>query len=250
MPAVLCCRAAGIVRQDACGPEKATGESLQVAFSPGLHDPKNRAKFLQGKDFLLFTSGGPSMLDLLLTGGAQWFAGVAFIATLLFGVTVLLMFVGGDGGVDAGADLDLDVPDGSGSDTSSFKILSFQGVIGFGMGWGWGGLVALRSMGWSWNAAAVFGIAIGVIFLRMLWVGFRLVYSLNGSGNVRRAEAVGHTGTVTVAIPPSGSGRVRVVIRNRQREYRASAGGRAVAPQAAVRVTGMRDDCMLEVEPA
>ena len=66
------------------------------------------------------------MLDLLLTGGAQWFAGVAFIATLLYGVTVLLMFVGGDGGVDAGADLDLDVPDGSGSDTSSFKISRFK----------------------------------------------------------------------------------------------------------------------------
>lgn len=189
------------------------------------------------------------MLDLLMTDGAEWFSGVAFVSSLLFGVTVLLMFVGGDGGLDTGADLDLDVPDGSG-DNASFKVLSFQSVIGFGMGWGWGGLVALRSMGWSWNAASVFGVAIGVIFLRMLYVGFRLVYSLNGSGNIRRADAVGHVGTVTVAIPASGHGRVRVVIRNRQREYRATAGSTAIASQAAVRVLRLRDDGVLEVETA
>jgi membrane protein implicated in regulation of membrane protease activity len=191
------------------------------------------------------------MLNLLLTGGAEWFTGVAFLSTLLFSVTVLLMFLGGDGGMDADLDLDLDMPDSGGADNSAFKILSFQGVIGFGMGWGWGGLVALRSMGWSWNTAAIFGIAVGAIFLRMLWLGFRLVYSLNGSGNVRREEAVGHTGTVTVAIPAAGSGRVRVVIRNRQREYRATAAGhQAIAPQASVRVTQVRDDGILEVESA
>jgi membrane protein implicated in regulation of membrane protease activity len=191
------------------------------------------------------------MLDLLLTGGAEWFTGVAFLSTLLFSVTVLLMFLGGDGGMDADLDVDLDVPDGSGVDNTAFKILSFQGVIGFGMGWGWGGLVALRSMGWSWNAAAIFGIAIGAIFLRMLWLGFRLVYSLNASGNVRREDAVGHTGIVTVVVPESGSGRVRVVIRNRQREYRATAADhRAIAPQSSVRVTQVRDDGTLEVEPA
>jgi len=62
---------------------------------------------------------------------------------------------------------------------------------------------------------------------------------------------VGHTGTVTVAIPASGTGRVRVVIRNRQREYRATASGhQAIAPQSPVRVTLVRDDGMLEVEPA
>jgi membrane protein implicated in regulation of membrane protease activity len=105
-------------------------------------------------------------------------------------------------------------------------------------------------MGWSWNTAAIFGVAIAAIFLRMLWLGFRLVYSLNGSGNVRREEAVGHTGTVTVAIPVSGTGRVRVVIRNRQREYRASSSGQAIASQGPVRVTRVRDDGILEVEPA
>lgn len=188
------------------------------------------------------------MLNLLLTDGAQWFTGVAFVASLFFGITLLLLFVGGDGGVDV--DTDFDVPDGGGDGNSSFKLLSLQGVVGFGMGWGWGSLVAFRSLGWSWNASAMAGVVIGSVFVGMLWLGFRLVYGLAGDGNVYRHDAVGHVGSVTVALPEAGTGRVRLVIRNRQREFRATGGGTAIPSQTAVRVMSVRDDGVLEVEPA
>ncbi|NBP80591.1 hypothetical protein EBU58_07700 [bacterium] len=106
------------------------------------------------------------MLDLLLTGGAEWFTGVAFLSTLLFSVTVLLMFLGGDGGLDADIDLDLDVPDGSGADNSAFKILSFQGVIGFGMGWGLAGLCPGPSI-----ASLSYGGIGGTVFLLAMFAG-------------------------------------------------------------------------------
>jgi hypothetical protein len=188
------------------------------------------------------------MLDLLMNEGAQWFTGVAFVASLMFAITVLLLFVGGDGGLDGGGDVDL--PDGSGDGNASFKVLSLQGVVGFGMGWGWGGLVAFRNLGWTWNVSAVAGVVVGGLFVAMLWLGFKLVYGLAGDGNVHRRDAMGLTGTVTVAIPASGSGRVRVVIRNHQREFSATSRSIRIESHSAVRVVAVRDDGMLEVEPA
>jgi membrane protein implicated in regulation of membrane protease activity len=169
------------------------------------------------------------MFDLMLTEGAQWFTGAALVATLLFGVTVLLLFLGGDG---------------------AFKILSFQGIVGFSMGWGWGGLVAYRSLGWDWNLAALAGLVVGGIFLWMLWIGFKALHDLTGDGNVHAHETIGHEGTVTVAIPESGSGRVRLVIGRRQREFRAASHGHEIPSRRPVRVTAARDDGTLEVEPA
>ncbi len=185
------------------------------------------------------------MFDLMLTEGAQWFTGAALVATLLFGVTVLLLFLGGDGGLG-----DVDVPDGADHGDGAFKILSFQGIVGFSMGWGWGGLVAFRSLGWDWNLAALAGLVVGGIFLWMLWIGFKALHDLTGDGNVHAHETIGHEGTVTVAIPESGSGRVRLVIGRRQREFRAASHGHEIPSRRPVRVTAAREDGTLEVEPA
>lgn len=184
------------------------------------------------------------MYNLLLEDGAVWFTAVAFITTLLFALTVLMLFVGGDGGIDVGGDLD--VPDGGGD--GGFKVLSFQGIVGFGMGWGWGGLVAYRSLGWDWSTAAIAGIATGLLFLWMLWLGFKALHDLTGDGNVHASDAVGHEGTVTVAIPETGTGRVRLVLGSRQREFRAASTGRPIGVRDDVRVVSARDDGTLEVE--
>lgn len=184
------------------------------------------------------------MSHLLLDDGAVWFTAVAVTATLLFAVTVTLLFVGGDGGVDLGGDLD--VPDGSGD--GAFKVLSFQGIVGFGMGWGWGGLVALRSLEWSWSSAALGGLATGGVFLWMLWLGFKAMHDLTGDGNVTATDAIGHEGTVVVAIPESGSGRVRLVLGQRQREFKATAIAGDLASRTPIRVVAARDDGTLEVE--
>ena len=186
------------------------------------------------------------MFDLMLTDGAQWFTGAAVVATLLFGITVALLFLGGDGGLDVAGDLD--VPDGADAGDGAFKILSFQGIVGFGMGWGWGGLVAFRSLGWNWNQSAVAGVAVGAIFLWMLWLGFKALHDLTGDGNVHASDAVGHEGTVTVTIPETGSGRVRLVIGRRQREFRATAQGIEIPTRETIQVTAARDDGTLEVK--
>lgn len=186
-------------------------------------------------------------MNLLLTEGAQWFTGVATVATLLFSLTLLLMFVGGDGGLDATGDLDL--PDGGDPGNVAFKVLSFQGLIGFGMGWGWGGLAAFRSLDWSWPAAAAFGTGTGLCFLWMLWLGFKALHDLTGDGNVNPTDAIGLSGTVTVAIPETGSGRVRIVVGRRQREFRAIATtDRDIPSRTQVKVLSANDDGSIQVE--
>ena len=183
------------------------------------------------------------MLQFFLTEGAQWFTGVAVVATLLFAIAVLLLFVGGD------ASGDFDVPDGGDTGDTAFKVLSFQGIVGFGMGWGWGGLAAFRSLEWSWPASAAFGVATGLGFLWLLWIGFKALHDLTSSGNVRPADAIGLDGTVTVEIPQTGSGRVRVILGRRQREFRAMTSGEEIPSRSTIRVIAANDDGSLQVQP-
>jgi membrane protein implicated in regulation of membrane protease activity len=179
--------------------------------------------------------------ELLFDDGAIWFFGIAGIATLLFILTIAMLFMGGDGGLDADSG---DASDGA------FKVLSFQGIVGFSMGWGWGGLAAYRNLEFTWPQSALFGLAIGSAFLWILWLGFKAMHDLTGDGNIEASDAVGTEGTVTIAIPAEGRGRISVVVRDRQREFKAVSNGKAVASRTAIRVIASHGDGTLEVEPA
>ena len=179
--------------------------------------------------------------ELLFDDGAIWFFGIAVIATLLFLLTILMLLLGGDGGLDADTG---DASDGA------FKVLSFQGIVGFSMGWGWGGLAAFRNLDFNWPQSALFGVGIGAAFLWILWLGFKVMHDLTGDGNIDPDDAIGSEGTVTVAIPSDGRGRISVVVRDRQREFNAVTDGMAVSPRTAIRVIGSRSDGTLEVETA
>ena len=182
-----------------------------------------------------------TMQELLFDDGAIWFFGIAAIASLLFILTILMLFIGGDGGFDADTG---DASDGA------LKVLSFQGIVGFSMGWGWGGLAGFRNLELSWAQSALFGLVIGTAFLWILWLGFKAMHDLTGDGNIDPNDAVGVEGTVTVAIPTAGRGRISVVVRDRQREFNAVAGGTALASRTSIRVVASRSDGTLEVEPA
>ena len=182
-----------------------------------------------------------TMQELLFDDGAMWFFGIAVIATLLFILTILMLALGGDGG--------LDTDTGDASD-GAFKVLSFPGVVGFSMGGGWGGLAAFRNLDLSWSQAAVFGLGIGLVFLWLLWLGFKAMHDLTGDGNIDPEDAIGAVGTVTVAIPVEGRGRISVVVRDRQREFNAATNGIAVASRTPIRVVAFRTDGTLEVELA
>ena len=123
-----------------------------------------------------------TMQELLFDDGAIWFFGIAAIASLLFILTILMLFIGGDGGFDADTG---DASDGA------FKVLSFQGIVGFSMGWGWGGLAGFRNLELSWAQSALFGLVIGTAFLWILWLGFKAMHDLTGDGNIDPGDAIG-----------------------------------------------------------
>ena len=183
------------------------------------------------------------MYDTLFTEGASWFSGIAIVATIFFMITVLLLFMGGGDGMDGGVDFD------SGSD-SAFKVLSLQSVVAFAMGWGWGSIGAFRGFDWSWNASAGFGILTGAGMIWLLWLGFKAMHDLTGSGNIAIEETLGSEGQVTIDIPAEGSttGRIRLVVGERQRQYRAITKGDTIPSRSRIRVVATHPDGVVEVE--
>jgi len=173
-----------------------------------------------------------------------------------------LMLIGGDADADVGVDVDVDFDAGAGIDTveageaadstSAFKVLSIQAVAAFLGGFGWGGLGALQGAGWSPTVSALVGLASGA---GMMWVLGKLlifIYGLESSGNVELYHALESEGRVYAQIPAAGegTGRVRVVIGDRARFYKAITEGEALPRDAKVRVVSINDDDSVTVTEA
>ena len=84
----------------------------------------------------------------------------------------------------------------------------------------------------------------------LLWIGFKALHDLTGSGNIAIEETLGAEGQVTVDIPAEGktTGRIRLVVGERQRQYRATTQGDAIPSRARVRVVATHSDGVVEVD--
>lgn len=187
------------------------------------------------------------MLDQLLEGQALWFTAPALLGTAVFGLRVVLMLIGG---VGADADFDGDGFDLDGEDSSeAFSVLSVQGVAAFLGGFGWSGIGALLGMGWEVAPAIGVGAVGGVAMVWFLGLLLKAIHDLQSSGTMGPESAVGFTAEVYATIPESGSGtgQVRVVVRQRQRIYNAVTQGEALPTKTRVRVLGVNDDNTLMV---
>ena len=176
----------------------------------------------------------------------EWFASlsslettlfvIAVVATFLFAVQLVMMFVGGDadtgdgdaGDLDVGGgDVDLDGPDidadldGSGAepyaahaDTDvAFKLLTFQGVVAFFMMFGWVSLSLSRAQGFSGFIAIGGGVVAGAladlaVAKMMQWFG-----RLQSSGTMDLWNAVGQEGRVYLSIKADEPGQVQVAVQ-------------------------------------
>lgn len=131
-------------------------------------------------------------------------------------------------------------------------LLSLQSIAALLMGAGWAGLICQVTFGWELWVSGLVAIAGGLGMVWFVATLFRAMFRLQSSGNVSIHDAVGTEGTVVVSIPEGnrGSGRVRVVMGNRQREVNAvSVGESGVAMGASVRVVGVTPERALRVEP-
>ncbi len=202
------------------------------------------------------------MQELILGPVAIWFGVPALVGTVFFSLRMALMLIGGadadagfdvDVNFDVDVDFDVDVGDvdamsetggDPGDSTQAFKALSVQAIAAFVMGFGWAGLGALSGLGWGLYvsiAVAMLGGSGMVWFLGKL---LRFVYGLQSSGTVAMYQALESEGTVYARIPAAaaGVGRVRVVIGNRERYYKAITDGDALPRDAKIRVVDINDE--------
>ena len=180
------------------------------------------------------------MLDNLFENGGVWFTIPAIIGTVYFLFQIFLGGLGGD--LDLGIDADLDFDSGlGGGDAPGVEVgvLSLQTLSAFFMASGWSGFAALRLLGMDMTGAVLVAVVAGVAFSWMLVWLMRKMLLLQNSGNVRIGQTVGLAGDVYIQVPPAGqgTGRVKLVLGTRQREFNAvQSGAEPIATNTRIRV--------------
>ncbi|MEM8738490.1 MAG: hypothetical protein AAGG38_08450 [Planctomycetota bacterium] len=171
------------------------------------------------------------------------YAALALVGTLLFALRMGLSLILG---LDSDVDLD------AGGEGGGFGLISVLSITAFLMGTGWMGLVARLEWDLSPTASALFaafsGATLMVLASGMMFVLQRAAHHVE----YNPATAIGHVGTVYMAIPARGmgNGQVRVAVQGRSVLVDAISTGEAIESFRDVKVVDTRDEKTLIVEPA
>ena len=163
---------------------------------------------------------------------------LVFWSSALFGTTLfvlrLLMFILGLGDDADSVEHDhagVDGDDVSHHATGSFKLLTMHSISGFFMMLGWVGLACVHQLSFSSGAAALIGLAAGLLVMVLTALIFRWARVLTSPGtrfDIR--NTVGLTGTVYQQIPTGGQGKIHVVVDGVTRELLAQSADCLVLP--------------------
>jgi len=147
--------------------------------------------------------------------------GFAIGGSVIFAITAIAALFG-LGGAESSGDIDVDMdgqidivhPD---SGIFDFKLISFRSILAFIAMFGWGGVV-FGEHGW-----AGLGIAFGCGLVTMVITAYLIMSILKLQQNGTRANAslIGKHGTVYLAIPAGGRGKVVLDLGDSTREITA-----------------------------
>jgi hypothetical protein len=163
-------------------------------------------------------------------------------------IQIALSLFGADHDADGGHDVGHDVGDAEhGGGGLSF---SFRAVVAFLAFFGIGGMAAIEA---GMTPVPTLAIAVGSGVAAFWLVSFALMQfgKLRSSGNVDIRNAVGSEGKVYLAIPGQGGGEgaVTVAIQGRTMQFKAITRGADLRTGALCRVSAVRSNDTLEVEP-
>ena len=158
-----------------------------------------------------FVNGGGMM-------SVYW--GFAIGGSAIFAITAIAALFGmggaesGDVDVDMDGEIDIVHPD---SGIFDFKLISFRSILAFIAMFGWGGVV-FGEHGWKG-----FGVAIACGLVTMVITAYLImsILKLQQSGTRANASLVGQKGTVYLAIPAGGRGKVILDLGDSTREITA-----------------------------
>ncbi len=136
-----------------------------------------------------------------------------------------------------------------GAEKSAFTFVSMRSLITFGTLFCWSGTLYLMG-----GTHAVWAIGFSVVWglLGMLVVSYLMYRLLNLEeiGNIDLGTALFEEGTVYIGIPLNGTGQVRIMVSGVVSYVKArSKTGEAVSRGTKVRVVGVSDQSVIEVEP-
>lgn len=165
----------------------------------------------------------------------QIFLLVALVASGIFLMQLLLSVF--FGGVDTDIDVDADADVSSDMDMSS--IVSFKGLIHFGIGFGWS-MYLFDSTDWK---AYLFSVVIGLIFVYVLWLLYKMVFKLQKDTVEEPAKSL-EGRAATIYINRGGGRYVVQVIRNgalREVDVKSESGNEAYLVGDAVTIKKFED---------
>lgn len=151
-----------------------------------------------------------------MSGLGKGFFITGCVATVLLVIQIILMIIGfAGGGPNADVDVDADVDGGDG-----IGLFTVKGLIAFFAIGGWVGL-GMDSAGLHPALSVVIACVCG--FGALVFVGFiyRAMYRMQSSGNIRIEGAVGKTAEVYLRIPANGTGKVTLLLQEREVELEA-----------------------------
>ena len=148
--------------------------------------------------------------------------GFAIGGSIIFGITAITALFGlgaGDAPTDVDVDMDGEIdivhPD---SGVFDFKLISFRSILAFIAMFGWGGVV-FGEHGWAGFAGAL---ACGLVTMVLTAYLIMSILKLQQDGTRANASLVGKKGTVYLAIPAGGRGKVVLDLGDSTREVTAS----------------------------
>ena len=163
-----------------------------------------------------------SSINEFMNGGGMMsvYWGFAIGGSAIFAITAIAALFGmggaesGDIDVDMDGEIDIVHPD---SGIFDFKLISFRSILAFIAMFGWGGVV-FGEHGWKG-----FGIAIACGLVTMVITAYLImsILKLQQSGTRANASLVGQKGTVYLAIPAGGRGKVILDLGDSTREIAA-----------------------------
>ncbi|MFV0541534.1 MAG: hypothetical protein ACK5MZ_09920 [Aestuariibaculum sp.] len=171
---------------------------------------------------------------------------IAIVGSIVFLITILLSFIGGD--TDGMGDVDTEIETDSGI---GFQFITFKNLVGFFTIFGWSGIACIDA-GLSKPVTIIISIISGLAMMAVMAYMFFQMRKLNDSGTLNYKNAINKVGEVYLTIGENRSkmGKVHVRIQGSLRELEALSDASTILQSGTViKVKDVTDNGILIVEP-
>jgi len=146
-------------------------------------------------------------MEQITQNAVAYYYYLAWFATILFIIKLIIFWVGGGGDSETSADFNTE------TDTDgTFHFISLQSILAFLMGFGWMGYAAITAFNLENLAAFGSAFGVGLVFLFGSAYLMTIVKKLEKTVKKDKATAVDKIGKAYTDFAPKGQGRVEIEI--------------------------------------